>query len=158
MEINIPDKKGTYALIFRLERNKSLTVGKLGRFLFRKGFYIYVGSAQGPGGLKGRINHHQNYCNKPHWHIDYLRTICNIEDIWVQRGQINHEHRWASFLKKSQTDQILIRGFGSSDCSCLTHLFYFPNILKKSRFQEFVETDVESVHFKKLAKREKSKR
>ncbi len=35
-----------------------IQIGKLGQFKFKKGYYAYVGSAFGPGGLNSRIKHH----------------------------------------------------------------------------------------------------
>ena len=122
-----------------------MIVERLGKFVFKKGYYIYVGSARGPGGLKGRIKHHYNPCNKPHWHIDYLRKITELEEIWVQRSQINREHMWASCLHAKQGGRSLIRGFGSSDCLCATHLFYFSNMPEKSRFQDLTDSKVETI-------------
>lgn len=141
----VPDKKGTYALILRIKKNTFLTVGKLGKFLFQKGYYLYVGSAQGPGGLKGRVRHHCNPCKNPHWHIDYLKINTELEELWIQRSQINHEHRWATFLQVEQDEQFLVKGFGSSDCKCVTHLFYFPNKPERNRFRDRTGSNVESI-------------
>ncbi len=43
-------KKGVYGLIFENQICK-FEVGKKGEFLFASGFYIYVGSALGSGGI-----------------------------------------------------------------------------------------------------------
>ncbi len=51
---------------------KRLEIGRLGSFNIIPGFYAYVGSAFGPGGLRARIRHHLESVAQPHWHIDYL--------------------------------------------------------------------------------------
>ena len=64
---------GSYILLLYLPLNITLTVGRLGTFDFPAGWYAYVGSAFGAGGLVGRIKHHLQPLENPHWHIDYLR-------------------------------------------------------------------------------------
>ena len=49
----IPEERGTYILISHLESMVRLDIGRMGRFDFVPGFYAYVGSAFGPGGLRG---------------------------------------------------------------------------------------------------------
>src|SRR5665647_2250805 len=67
-------EKGIYCLIFKNQDCK-FEIGKKVEFSFPAGFYIYVGSALGPGGLK-RVTRHINFSrNKdrsPRWHVDYL--------------------------------------------------------------------------------------
>ena len=64
--------KGTYALVLHLECTEEITVGKLGMFTFPAGYYLYVGSALGPGGLEARLARHRRRGKKLRWHIDYL--------------------------------------------------------------------------------------
>ena len=47
--------KGIYALVLHLEHREEITVGKLGTVTFPAGYYLYVGSALGPGGLEARL-------------------------------------------------------------------------------------------------------
>jgi Uri superfamily endonuclease len=54
---------------------KRLSVGRLGEFDLVPGFYAYVGSAFGLGGLRARIGHHPESTAEPHWHIDYLLKV-----------------------------------------------------------------------------------
>ena len=60
---------GTYALILVCPSKKRVQIGKLGSLEMRRGFYVYVGSALGPGGLRARVAHHQKVSQRPHWHI-----------------------------------------------------------------------------------------
>ena len=119
--------KGVYCLGFR---NPACTarVGALGEIRFRKGWHVYVGSALGPGGL-ARLQRHlrlaQSRDKRPKWHVDYL--------------SVSPEFR-LRFAVSAATDEPLectiaqiiafhggegIPGFGCSDCSCPSHLFYF---------------------------------
>ena len=45
---------GTYAVIYRCDADLEIVVGKLGHVALTKGYYVYVGSAFGPGGLRAR--------------------------------------------------------------------------------------------------------
>src|ERR1041385_2849293 len=57
--MNLPNAKGTYVLIASVLQMKRIEVGQLGEFDIVPGFYAYVGSAFGAGGLGARI------CFKP---------------------------------------------------------------------------------------------
>jgi len=50
---------GTYALLLKLDKQERITVGRLGTFDFPAGYYLYVGSALGPGGLQARLARHR---------------------------------------------------------------------------------------------------
>jgi len=117
--------KGTYALILFLKKGVRLQIGKLGSFDFKRGTYAYVGSAFGPGGLDARLKHHCMLSAKPHWHIDYLRRAATLKDIWVSATPQRSEHAWTKRLLSLDTSQCPVKGFGSSDCRCYSHLVYF---------------------------------
>jgi Uri superfamily endonuclease len=117
--------KGTYILILRLRTPARISVGKLGAFDFRTGWYAYVGSAMGTGGLRGRLKHHLTPVKKPHWHIDYLRQSAVIEQVWYRVSHVSHEHEWANHLHIMVGVRVAVPRFGASDCGCVTHLFYF---------------------------------
>jgi Uri superfamily endonuclease len=125
---------GTYVLTLRLERRRRLAVGKLGRFDFPPGFYAYVGSAFGPGGLPARLKHHLTSRSKPHWHIDYLRRAARPVSLWASGEWARREHLWAEVLSQMPGVETPAPGFGSSDCRCPTHLFRFTGT---PQFNEF---------------------
>ncbi|MCM8769502.1 MAG: GIY-YIG nuclease family protein [Candidatus Omnitrophica bacterium] len=120
-----PAKPGTYLLIFRSQRQKQVKVGQLGTISLYPGFYLYVGSAFGLGGLAARIRHHLVFSEKPHWHIDYVRPYLKLERIcyFLEEKQ---EHRWAKKLTSEPGVRLPLIGFGSSDCHCASHFFFTP--------------------------------
>lgn len=118
-------RKGTYVLILQLKKNAKLQIGKLGCFDFKRGYYAYVGSAFGPGGLAARLKHHHTLSANPHWHIDYLRKTALVIETWVRAGRARYEHEWAENVYHMKSCRCPIKGFGSSDCRCPAHLFYF---------------------------------
>ena len=105
---------------------------------FKKGNYIYIGSAKGC--LESRLKRHLKKEKKIFWHIDYLLEgkKAKISQIWVIPKSIECET--AGIFNKELTCKIVKKGFGSSDCKCITHLFYLKNkeqvenILKKIGF------------------------
>jgi Uri superfamily endonuclease len=108
-----------------MECDNTIEIGRLGNFNFPKGYYAYAGSALGPGGLTSRIRHHLNPAYRAHWHVDYLRRKAVPEETWVCEQKKKREHQWASLLKNMKGSAALASGFGSSDCTCKTHLFHF---------------------------------
>ncbi len=111
---------GSYLLVLRLERKRLLKVGRLGEVMFQEGYYIYVGSAM--RNLRARIERHRRKRKKLHWHIDYLTRVADgldsIAIISPQRQECEIAQGISSFMKMGPS------GFGSSDCRCLTHLFW----------------------------------
>jgi len=120
----VPRSSGTYILEMHLEKPVTISVGRLGRFLFARGSYLYVGSARGSGGLRGRIAHHLRRTQRPHWHIDYLRRATTIERILFSTTRRNDECPWSHRLASLTRATIPAEGFGSSDCGCPSHLLY----------------------------------
>lgn len=114
------ETRGTYALLLRCARTREVTVGALGRLRFEAGWYVYVGSALGPGGLAARVGRHRKAVKKPRWHVDYLRRVCALEEVVERRGAERLECVWAGRLEGLRA----VEGFGSSDCGCTAHLFY----------------------------------
>ena len=115
-------KPGTYILCLHLKYSQNITIGKLGTFHFNKGCYYYVGSAFGPGGVAARCKHHFHISSKPRWHIDYLRAQCQLISICFNTSIKHLEHDWANQLGKILSHPVA--KFGSSDCSCNSHLFF----------------------------------
>ena len=118
---------GTYALILSALQKEQIAIGKIGTLRLQPGFYVYVGSAFGPGGLKARIKHHSKKAARPHWHIDYLTSALDLKEIWYTCDPIHREHQWATIIANTRGGSAPLAGFGSSDCRCNTHLFFFKS-------------------------------
>jgi Uri superfamily endonuclease len=73
--MELTEDRGTYVLVACASRMKQLEIGRLGTFTIVPGFYAYVGSAFGAGGLRARLGHHLESTAAPHWHIDFFATI-----------------------------------------------------------------------------------
>jgi Uri superfamily endonuclease len=124
---------GTYAIVLTPNSERSIKIGKLGMLKLQAGYYIYVGSAFGPGGLAARIAHHKRISQRPRWHIDYLRTAAEIIELWYTYDSRPMEHDWAETLAGAKGAWAPFPGFGSSDCNCKAHLYFFKSISNQSR-------------------------
>ena len=116
---------GTYVLILRSTRGSPVVVGQLGVLHLEPGYYAYVGSALGPGGLGARLGRHLQGPGRVHWHIDYLRAQADPVEAWYSFGHLRREHRWSDALQSRSDAAIPLLGFGASDCRCDSHLFFF---------------------------------
>jgi Uri superfamily endonuclease len=121
---SLPTAKGSYALLLRLEEPAALQVGKLGKFAFAAGYYLYLGSALGPGGLAARLRRHLTADKRPFWHIDYLRPRTAVVGVWLSTDGRNWEHEWATAALALPGTTIAVPRFGASDCRCQTHLVF----------------------------------
>ncbi|MES9955601.1 MAG: GIY-YIG nuclease family protein [Sedimenticola sp.] len=121
-----PDSRpGTYVLVFRLAHHERILAGGMGQLDLEPGWYAYVGSAFGPGGVAARCHHHRRVSRRPHWHIDYLGAVAELRAIWFSHDPQRREHQWAGLLAASRGACRPYPGFGASDCSCVSHLFRF---------------------------------
>lgn len=127
--------QGTYALVLHLECREEIAVGKLGTFTFPAGYYLYVGSALGSGGLEARLARHRRHDKKLRWHIDYLLEHAQLVEVWSVTSTDKLECRWAQSARQLPGSEIPIPGFGSSDCHCLSHLIY---LARKPTYEEFI--------------------
>lgn len=120
--------KGTYVLLLQLETLlPQLAIGRLGRYDFAAGYYLYVGSAFGAGGLAARLRRHQQrHKARPHWHIDYLRPHTLLREIWSLAATRPLEHAWCRALQAVCGVETPVPGFGASDSQLSTHLMYVP--------------------------------
>jgi Uri superfamily endonuclease len=130
--------KGSYILIFKLKDDKKIKVGKLGKIDFKKGYYVYVGSAL--NGLEQRIQRHLRSQKKTHWHIDYLLSQTKIINVFFKLNSYKQECNIAKSLDEKLS---AITGFGCSDCKCKSHLFRgsyieIKNLITKLQMTQFL--------------------
>jgi Uri superfamily endonuclease len=135
--MDLPRAPGAYALFLTLAQVQEVIVGRLGTFVFIPGWYVYLGSALGPGGLRARLGRHLRGVGKPHWHIDTLRPFAKVSGYcWAilnpKSAEIPDlprlECSWSHALADLPAARIPAPGFGSSDCpsGCPAHLIAFP--------------------------------
>lgn len=146
---NLPRHKGSYVLLLELAKQATLKVGRFGPLDFTAGLYAYTGSARGPGGLAARLGRHLKVNKPSHWHIDYLRMVAPIVAVWAVWGPEADgltECRLAARLIRQLPFQQPHPGFGSSDCTCLSHLLCWPPpVENRSAFRPRAVGQVEEI-------------
>jgi sugar fermentation stimulation protein A len=129
---------GYYLIVLELAEQQSVEVGALGTVLFKAGWYVYAGSAR--KNLSRRVSRHLRRQRKQkHWHLDYLVPFAAHGKGTLKALPVcsyrNLECDLAGELGKLGGTPV--PAFGSSDCKCPSHLYYFREPPMGSR--EFVD-------------------
>lgn len=128
--------KGCYCLIIYSQIKQKIKIGKIGSINFKKGYYVYIGSAM--NSLESRIRRHLSDEKKLHWHIDYLLEKSEITDVIYNENK-KVECELSQYIAQ-KTDGV--KDFGCSDCECESHLYYFKN---RNEAIECVENAYDSI-------------
>jgi Uri superfamily endonuclease len=124
---SLPAGPGSYALCLSLAQAAHLAIGRLGAFDFPAGVYVYIGSANGPGGLRARLAHHARLAAHPQWHLDYFRPYARITGGYLVEaslaGVLPLECAWSQQILRLPGARPAAPGFGSADCrrGCQAH-------------------------------------
>ena len=117
----LPGGPGAYLLLLALGRPLALAIRGLPPAILPPGWYIYAGSARGPGGIRARLARHLRSGKRAHWHIDHLS-----EAAVARRGfpaPAAGECTLLRALLARPGFRAPVPGFGSSDCrGCASHL------------------------------------
>jgi len=99
-------------------------IGALGDISFPAGWYIYIGSALGSGGL-ARLDRHIAFPaapgKNPKWHVDYLLRDPGFSLRYAVYAVTPDRLECRLAGECGGTG---VPGFGCSDCSCTSHLFF----------------------------------
>lgn len=115
---------GVYIAVFYLPKSQYIRIGRLGRRQFRQGMYFYVGTAQ--RNLPARIDRHSRKEKALRWHIDYLSVRAEMLGAILIPRPRRRECELAEEL--AGMFDLVVPGFGASDCRCRGHLFYAPEL------------------------------
>ena len=113
---------GTYIVLLWVPAAQQLTIGRLGRQRFQRGYYTYTGSAK--TNLPARLHRHLHGATTRHWHLDYLRPHARVMAWYAFAGGSQPECLLSQQLVPWGT--VVMPQFGASDCACITHLLYYP--------------------------------
>ncbi len=135
--------RGSYLLVLRVCEKADVAVGRLGKVRFRPGYYIYVGSAM--ANLTSRLERHKRLRKRHHWHIDELRAVSDVRAALPIRSSVRLECDIAAEMRAIAGEPV--PGFGSTDCSCSSHLFFmdvdpvetrpFHDLLRRFRMDRY---------------------
>ena len=124
---------GVYAAVFVLAAPRGMRVGRLGRFDFAAGRYVYVGSAQ--VNLAARLARHARRRKALRWHIDYLSRWARLDIAWAWSRPKADECRLAAAVGALAAAVAGPTGFGASDCRCETHLYRLDGPLEPAALE-----------------------
>ncbi|NPV66715.1 MAG: GIY-YIG nuclease family protein [Anaerolineae bacterium] len=124
----LPAVPGTYALLIHVNAPLTIRPGRLGTVALGRGWYVYTGSAHGPGGLRARVSRHLRRDKTRHWHIDALTCAAPVAGVWAVAAPERLECVWAAALRALPGVQLPAAGFGASDCTCPAHLLQVPDL------------------------------
>ena len=122
--------KGCYCLIINLKEKKTLKVGSRLEIDFKKGYYVYVGSAM--NNLESRVKRHISNTKKLHWHVDYLLQYGKVSEVVFNLDKKVE----CDLAKQLSLKNECVENFGCSDCECNSHLFYFKK--EKNAIEEVI--------------------
>lgn len=143
---------GTYVLILMSRGASAVQIGRWGVLAVEPGYYLYVGSAFGPGGVRSRVLRHCQEAKKKHWHIDYLRDLVEPIGAWYSHSPERIEHQWAEIFSSSSSLKD-IQNFGSSDCRCDSHLFHTTRKPTHAKIISLLGQDIEFWSYRKTCKK-----
>ena len=125
--------EGVYSLLIELKKDQKMEIGKLGKFYFPKGFYIYTGSAM--NNLEKRIERHLRKNKKKFWHIDFFlaNDFAKVISILKVKTKKKIECKLNKTILSKLNGKILVNKFGSSDCNCKSHLIYLGNKIQQKQ-------------------------
>jgi Uri superfamily endonuclease len=120
----LKNDSGAYAIVLSLSRNREIQISRLGRFVFKKGFYVYSGSAR--KNLLKRVERHLRKDDKKlKWHIDYFINdkYVKVRDCFLY---INGDECKVNRSFQDEGGKIVVKKFGASDCKnkCISHFLY----------------------------------
>lgn len=144
---SIPNAPGVYILVFQLSQTTAITFNrKSSQHSFPPGWYVYVGSARGPGGLSRRVARHQRRNadgKRMHWNVDYFREHATLCEIWYCETQSSEvEHQWACIVRDLTSATVPVPKFGANDCTagCPSHFFHLPDRPSTIEFRSKLES------------------
>lgn len=120
--------KGSYCLILEAPRASRIRIGALGDIDFPAGWYVYCGSAHGPGGLTRVLRHirvSRSGTASRRWHIDYLLCSPSMKLVFSACSAGGDREAECSIARTLRGTPV--EGFGCSDCRCRSHLLSYEH-------------------------------
>ncbi len=118
----LPAVPGAYLLALRLTAPAPVPPRFAGLPPLPPGWYVYAGSARGPGGLRARVCRHLRVDKPRRWHVDWITAVATTRLARIHPGGVECAPV-AALLAGTPPAQVPVPGFGSSDCAdCPAHL------------------------------------
>ena len=110
---DLPAVAGAYLLWLPIDRPLDLAAPKPGARL-DPGIYLYLGSANGPGGLRARAARHLRADKRRRWHVDQLTVVAGARAralAWPGGDECS----WREAVQAAGAS-VPVPRFGASDC------------------------------------------
>ncbi len=118
---------GSYLLLVHMTRPFDFETARLPVQRLTAGWYLYCGSARGPGGMQARVARHMRPSKTERWHIDRL-TVAALS-VHAAAFSDMSECEIVAGLLRCEAFSVPVPGFGSSDCrTCPSHLVRFGSV------------------------------
>ncbi len=117
----VEEDTGVYLIVLFLGADKRVATGALGEIFYLGGWYVYIGSAKRT--LSARVRRHSAKRKTSRWHIDYLSAAADWVRAYPIHTDLDLECELAHSIAGAGGEGI--PRFGSSDCACASHLFWF---------------------------------
>lgn len=126
----LPKQPGAYVVLARLDEGLKLPIPRFAGQVLVPGWYLYAGSAHGPGGIAARAGRHLKRSKPVRWHIDHLTAAAAA--VWSAALPQSSECAIAQALVMAPEIAVPIAGFGSTDCrQCTAHLLKFAGPVRR---------------------------
>jgi len=131
---------GTYVAFLYLPRAVAgLRIGDLGTFDFPAGYYAYLGSAFGGGGVRKRTHRHLTTVTPRKWNIDHLKPLGKPVVVWWTHDRAKVEFAWAEILGSMPGASFPAPRFGAADnAKAQAHLVRFARMPSVTDFRRRV--------------------
>jgi Uri superfamily endonuclease len=131
--------RGFYALLVSLSRDISIEIGSLGIMCLGSIFTSALDWGRGSSSIEGRLSRHFGGAKSRYWHIDYLLSDSHAKAIAAIYSETysRMECKLVKRLLRSSRVRVAQRGFGSSGCSCISHLVLLEG-LRNSKGEELI--------------------
>ena len=122
---SLPAAGGAYALVIATHRAVTITLAGRKPAEFPEARYLYVGSANGPGGIRARVGRHLKGAKSILWHVDRLTNAFGVATVIALPG--GRECALMEEVRSWDGVTVPAPGFGSTDChTCAAHLVRLP--------------------------------
>ncbi len=145
----LPPFPGVYVLVLNIRCNTIVSTRGSKSFRIDKGYYLYIGSARGRGGIRARVTRHLRKDKKLFWHIDYLLSNNCVKVAGVYYKVLEKNIDLESIIAERLVEKLeYIEGFGCSDKKRdKSHLFRCGSTLEECRrvFEEIINIGLKYV-------------
>ncbi len=121
-------QRGSYPLIINLGKRKRIRLGRLGKVSLPPRDVSLYRKRHGRPRSSLAASSQKNKQKEP-WHIDYLLRCpeARVSQVLIRLSATWQECRLNQRIASLPGAEVIIRGFGASDCcsGCPRHLFYF---------------------------------